>query len=93
MLYSDKSYHANVPIHVRRKECLNLFKMMIKLAQNLIFNICANLVNFIKKSYTPKHSSNRVEKRGNILPAPDNYPLRFLSFISAILPKAHINQN
>ncbi len=49
MLYSDIFYYPNIPIHIRRKICLNYFEMIIKLAQNLTFNTCANLINFIKK--------------------------------------------
>lgn len=40
--------YPNLPTHPRRETWLNYFKTIIKLAQNLIFNTCANLINFIK---------------------------------------------
>jgi len=40
--------YPNLPTHTRRETWLNYFKTIIKLAQNLIFNTCANLINFIK---------------------------------------------
>jgi len=48
MLYFSTDHYPNLPIHTRRKTWLNYFKEIIKLAQNLIFNTCANLINFIK---------------------------------------------
>ncbi len=49
MLYLDIIFHPNTTIHNRRETCLNFVKMIAKLAQNLIFNTCASLINFIKE--------------------------------------------
>ena len=49
MLYFSIPYHVNPPTCIRRKSRLNFSKIINKLAYNLIFNTCANLINFIKK--------------------------------------------
>ncbi len=49
MLCFGTPLHVNPPIYIRRKSCLIFLKTINQLAQNLIFNTCANLINFIKK--------------------------------------------
>ena len=49
MLCFSIPYHVNPPTCIRRKSWLNFSKIINKLAYNLIFNTCANLINFIKK--------------------------------------------
>jgi len=49
MLYSNTLYCSGSTTCIRRATWLNFFKIIVKLAQNLILNTCANLVNFIKK--------------------------------------------
>ena len=48
MLYFSEDRYPNIPSQARSETWLNYFKKIIKLAQNLIFNTCANLINFIK---------------------------------------------
>lgn len=49
MLYFSTYSYPTLTIHTRRETWLNYFKKIIKLAQILTFNTCANLINFIKK--------------------------------------------
>ena len=49
MLYLNILCCPNITTCIRREAWLNFFEIIDKLAQNLIFNTCANLINFIKK--------------------------------------------
>ena len=49
MLYLGISIHPAHLFQERRKECLNFFEIINKLARNLICDTCANLINFIKE--------------------------------------------
>lgn len=65
MLYFSTDRYPNIPIQTRSKTWLSYFKVIIKLAQNLIFNTCANLINFIKNiiySQAFLESSRKNEK-------------------------------
>lgn len=55
MLCSGIIDHSAILFHRRRETCLIYFKIIIKLARNLICETCANLVNFIKEIiYSPE---------------------------------------
>lgn len=49
VLYFSILCSPDTPTYIRRKAWLNYFKIIVKLAHNLIFKTCANLINFIKK--------------------------------------------
>ena len=67
LLFGTNSY-PNSPSSTRREVWPNYFKKMLKLAQNLISKICANLIDFIKNVINSQRFLERNKKTARTSP-------------------------
>lgn len=66
MLYFNIIRHQQIPVLTRSEVWLNFTKIPIYMAQNVIFNICANLINFIKDIlYSPSFLERHRKEEKN----------------------------
>lgn len=88
MLCFDILINSNKLIYIRREACQNFFKKIYKLAHNLIFNTCANLINFIKDIIHSKAFLEQSRKSKEYFSRSRKLPFSSLVLYLCNLPKS-----